>query len=114
MCIARTVLDVSVDDAPQRVKVAMRIWAATPYGTKEPLDVSPSMRIEAVRRRIGQLPAIMEESGAWTINGWQARILKSTYCTCTGALTFENVCKAPKIMHGAKLLVDGRTLEECG
>jgi hypothetical protein len=70
----------------------MRIWAATPFGTKEPLDVAPSMRIEAVRRRIGQLPAIMEESGAWTINGWQS----------------------PKIMHGAKLLVDGRTLEECG
>jgi hypothetical protein len=56
---------------------AMRIWVATLYGLKEPLDVSPSMRIEAVRRRIGQLPAIMEESGAWTINGWQAHILKS-------------------------------------
>jgi len=49
-------------------------------------------RIESLRRRIGQIPVIMEESGAWTINDWQS----------------------PKIMLDSKMLVDGKTLEECG
>jgi hypothetical protein len=39
-----------------------------------------------------QIPVVREESGAWTINGWDS----------------------PKVMLGGKMLVDGKTLDECG
>lgn len=48
--------------------------------------------IESLRRRISHLQVVREESGAWTINGWAT----------------------PKIMLGNKMLIDGKTLDECG
>ena len=70
----------------------IRLWVLSAWGSKEPMDVPRHLRVEALRQRVQKIPAVMEESGAWTINGWQT----------------------PKIMHNHTLLLDGSTLEQSG
>lgn len=68
------------------------IFVVLPTNRSLSLKVNGTDRVDALRRRIGAMPELIDASGAWSIHGWSA----------------------PKILLGSKQLLDGDSLDKSG